>query len=137
MDCSLPGSSVHGDSPSTNTELDCHFLFWVTPKCVCVCVLVVKSCPILCDLMDCSPPGSSVHEFSRQEYWSGLPCSPPGDLPDPGIEPRSPTLQGNSLPSEPPGKPKNTRVGSLSFLQGIFLTQELNQGLPHCRQILC
>ena len=49
----------------------------------------------------------------------------------------SPALQEDSLPSEPPGKPKNTGVGSLSFLQGIFLTQELNQGLPHCRQILC
>ena len=43
--------------------------------------------------------------FSRQEYWSGLPCPPPGDLPDPGIEPRSPVLQTDSLPSEPQGKP--------------------------------
>ena len=42
--------------------------------------------------------------FSRQEYWSGLPCSPPGDLPNPGIKPRSPTLQENSLPFEPRGK---------------------------------
>ena len=43
--------------------------------------------------------------FSGQEYWSGLPCPFPGDLPNPGIEPRSPTLQVASLPSEPPGKP--------------------------------
>ena len=43
--------------------------------------------------------------FSRQEYWSGLPCLPPGDLPNPGIEPRYPALQTDSLPSEPPGKP--------------------------------
>ena len=43
--------------------------------------------------------------FSRQEHWSGLPCPPPGDLPNPGIKPRSPTLQTDSLPSEPPGKP--------------------------------
>ena len=42
--------------------------------------------------------------FSRQEYWSGLPFPSPGDLPDPGIEPRSPTLQADSSPSEPPGK---------------------------------
>ena len=42
--------------------------------------------------------------FSRQEYWSGLPFPPPGDLPNPGIKPRSPTLQADSLPSEPPGK---------------------------------
>ena len=43
--------------------------------------------------------------FSQQECWSGLPCSPPGDSPNPGIEPRSPTLQADSLPTEPPGKP--------------------------------
>ena len=43
--------------------------------------------------------------FSRQEYWSGLLFPSPGDLPDPGIEPRSPTLQADTLPSEPPGKP--------------------------------
>ena len=42
----------------------------------------------LCNPMDCSPPGSSVHGFSRQEYWSELPCPPPGDLLDPGIKPR-------------------------------------------------
>ena len=41
--------------------------------------------------------------FSRQEYWRGLPCPPPGDLPNPGTEPRSPALQAGSLPSEPPG----------------------------------
>ena len=46
--------------------------------------------------------------FSRQEYWSGLPCPPPGDLPNPGIEPRSPTLQADFSASEPPGKPVNT-----------------------------
>ena len=73
--------------------------------------------------------------FSRQEYWSGLPYSPPGDLPNPEIKPRSPTLQVDSLPSEPPGKPKNNGVGSLSLLQANFLTQKLNQGLLHCRQI--
>ena len=44
-------------------------------------------------------------EFSRQEYWSGFPCPPPGDLPDTGIEPRS-ALQADSLPSVPPGKPR-------------------------------
>ena len=45
--------------------------------------------------------------FSRQEYWSGLPFPPPGDLPDPGIKPRSPTLQADVLTSEPPGKQGN------------------------------
>ena len=43
--------------------------------------------------------------FSRQEHWSGLPFPSPGDLPDPGIEPRSPALQADTLSSEPPGKP--------------------------------
>ena len=75
-------------------------------------------------------------DFSRQEYWDGVPCPPPGDLPSPGIKSRSPALQADSLLSESPGKPKNTGAGSLSLLQGIFLTQELNQGLLQCRQIL-
>ena len=65
-----------------------------------------------------------------------MPCPPPGDLSNPGIKPRSPTLPADSLPAEPPGKPKNTGVGSLSLLQWIFPTQESNWGLLHCRQIL-
>ena len=60
----------------------------------------------------------------------------PGDLSNPGIEPRSPTLQVDSLLAEPPGKHKNTGVGSLSLFQQIFPTQESNQGLLHCRWIL-
>ena len=56
--------------------------------------------------------------FSRQGYWSGLPFPSPGHLPTPGIEPGSPTLRAGSLPSEPPGKSKNTGVGGLSLLQG-------------------
>ena len=56
--------------------------------------------------------------FPRQEYWNGLPFPSPGDLPNPGIEPASPTLQADSLSAEPQGKPKNTGVGSLSLLQG-------------------
>ena len=75
-------------------------------------------------------------EFSRPEYWSGWPFPSPGDLPNLGIELGSPALQVDSLPAEPQGKPKNTGVGSLSLLQKIFPTQELNQGLLHCRQIL-
>ena len=46
--------------------------------------------------------------FSRQEYWSGFPFPSPGDLPNPGIKPESPTLQADSLPSEPPGKPSSS-----------------------------
>ena len=72
----------------------------------------------------------------QAEYWSGLSCPPPGDLPNPGIEPRSPALQADSLLSKTPGNPKNTGAGSLSFLQGTFPTWELDQGLLHCRQTL-
>ena len=99
--------------------------------------LLAQLCPTLYDPMDCSPPGSSVHGDSPgQEYWSGLPCHPPGDLPKPGMEPRSPELQADSILSEPPGKPKNTGVGSHSLLQGIFPTQGSNPGLLNCRRIL-
>ena len=60
----------------------------------------------------------------------------PGDLPNPGSKHRSPTLQDDSLPAEPQGKPKSTGVDSLSHLQRIFPNQDSNQGLRHCRQIL-
>ena len=53
--------------------------------------------------------------FSRQEYWSGLPFPSPGDLPDPGIEPRSPTLQVDALTSEPAGKPKGNYRSAIIF----------------------
>ena len=56
--------------------------------------------------------------FSRQECWSGLPFPSLGDLPDPGIEPRSPTLQADALPSEPPWKPKvNVAAAAAKSLQ--------------------
>ena len=77
--------------------------------------------------------------FSRQEYWSALPFPLSGDFPDPGIEPGSPALQADSLPLSHQEKSKNAGVGNLSFLQGIFLTsgifltQESNRGLLHCR----
>ena len=80
MDCTLPGSSVHGDSPCKNTGVGCHALL--------------------------------------------------GIFPTQGSKPRSPALQEDSLPSEPPGKPKNTEVGSLSLLQENFPTKELNRGSP-------
>ena len=51
--------------------------------------------------------------FSRQEYWSGLPFPSSGDLPDPGIKPRSPALQTDALPSEPPGKPVTPGLGAI------------------------
>ena len=67
--------------------------------------LVAKLCPTLVTpwTVTCQAPLSMG--FSRQEYWSGLPFPSPGDLPDPGIEPRSPALQANFLPTELQGKP--------------------------------
>ena len=74
--------------------------------------LVAQSCPTLCDAMDCMQPARLLCPwgFSRQEYWNGLPCPPPGDLPNPRIKLRSPTLQADSLPSEPPGKPFKDKI---------------------------
>ena len=128
------------DSPGKNTGVGCHFLLQ--------CMKgkskseVTQSCPTLSDPMDCSPPGSSIHGIfqarvlechcllqTRTLEWVAFPFSGGSS------QPRSPTLQKDSLPAEPPGKPKNTGVGSLSLLQWIFLTQESNQGLLHCRQI--
>ena len=63
---------------------------------------VAQLYPTLCDPMDCSNQVSLSMEFSRQEYWSGLPFLSPGDLSDPGIKPRFPALQADSLLTEPP-----------------------------------
>ena len=68
--------------------------------------LVVESCLSLCDPLDCSPPGSSVHADSPGKN-TGVGAMPScKDFPNSGVEPRSPALQVNSLPSKPPGKPK-------------------------------
>ena len=67
---------------------------------------VAQSCPTLCDLWTVAHQAPPSMGFSRQEYWSGLPFPSPGDLPHPGIEPRSPALQEDALTSAPPGKPK-------------------------------
>ena len=74
-------------------------------------------------------------EFSRPRILELVAVPSPGDLPNPGIEHRPPALQAGSLPAEPLGKPKNTGVGSLSLLLQIFLTQEVNPSLLHCRRI--
>ena len=88
-------------------------------------LLVAQSCLILCNPMDCSLPGSSAIEFSRQEYWSGLQFPSPGDLPDSGIEPGSPALQADSLPSEPPGKPSLGGIGSHFTLSSVNSPSQL------------
>ena len=66
--------------------------------------LVTQSCLTLCNTMVYIPQAPLSMGFSRQVYWSGLPFPSPGVLPDPRIEPRSPSLQKDSLPSESPGK---------------------------------
>ena len=78
-----------------------------TPSCYIKKKIVAQSCLTLL-----RPHGLYVAfqaplsmEFSSQEYWRGYPFLSPGDLPDPGIKPRTPALQADSLPSEPPGKP--------------------------------
>ena len=86
--------------------LDCVML------CVRACLLKsLQSCPALCNPRTAAHQASLSMGFTRQKYWSGLPCLPPWDLPDPGIEPTSlmsSALTGegvDSLPLVPPGKP--------------------------------
>ena len=67
-----------------------------------ICELITQLCPILCDPMDCSLVSSDGFLQARILEWVAI--SSPEDLPDPGIEPRSPALQADALPSEPPGK---------------------------------
>ena len=101
------------------------FFNWKSPSCVWLFVIPGT---ITCQ-------AALSMEFSRQEYCGGWPLPSPGDPPNPGAKHRSPALQKVSLPTEPPAKPKNTGVGSLSLLQEIFPTQESNWLLLHCRQI--
>ena len=116
-------------------------LMWAIGNSAVTCVWILlrenesESCSVVSNSFE-TPWAIQSMEFSRPEYWSGLSCPPPGDLPNPGIEPRSPTLWAGSLPAESQGKPKNTGVGSLSLLQQIFPTQESNQSLLHCGRIL-
>ena len=83
---------------------------------------VVQSCPTLCDPVDCiAHQAPRSLGFSRQEYWSGLPFPSPGDLPDPGIESRSPTLQADALTSDPPENQKNAKLkfGNWVYVAGV------------------
>ena len=95
--CERPSRTEKGKGKPRWKQLSTQF----GSNLVCVCVLVTQSCLTLCNPMNYSPPGSSSMGFSRQEYLSGLPCPSPGDLPDLWIEPGSPALQVDSLPSEP------------------------------------
>ena len=105
------------NSAAVNIEVICLFQLWFSQHLcpfvgllvwVCVCVCACVSCSVMSNCLwpvDYTSQVSLFMGFSRQEYWSGLPFPPPGDLPDPEMEPRSPTLQADSLLSEPPGKP--------------------------------
>ena len=97
---------------------------------------VTQSSLTLCDPMDCSPPGYSVHRILQARILEWVAISFSRGSSQPRDQTQVSHLQEDSLPAEPPRKPKNTGVGSLSLLQWIFLTQELNQGLLHCRQIV-
>ena len=89
---------------------------------------VAQLCSTLCDPMDCSPPGSSVHGILQARILEWVTISFSRDLPSPGIEPRSPTLQADALASEPPGKPHASKV-MLKTLHAR-LQYYVNQELP-------
>ena len=103
-----------------------HWLLLETKHCHIMVVKVSQLCPTLCNPMD-----YKVHGILQARV--GSLSLAPGDLPNPGIKPRSPALRMASLPAEPQRKPKKTGVGSLSLLQWIFLTQESNCSSLHCR----
>ena len=97
---------------------------------------LAQSCPTLCDPVDCTHQAPLSMGFSRQEYWSGLPCPPPGDLPNPGIEPMSPTLQADSLLSELPGKPNQfarAAIAKSHKLDGLCNKNELSHSPRGCK----
>ena len=117
MDCSLPGSSVHGIFQARALEwgaiaFSIPLLYkkqqWLVVKLELTHFPQMKmkapqSCPTLCDSMDCNPQASLSMGFSRQNYRSGLPFPSPGDLPNPGVKPCSSALQIDFLLSEPQG----------------------------------
>ena len=135
MDCSLPGSLVHGDSLGRNTGVSCHALLQgifptqgLNPHLTSLALAggffttstthlgrpqhkVAGVCQPLSRARLFASPWTGAHQaplstgFSKQGYWSGLPFPSRGDLPNPGIEPRSLALQADSLPSELQGKP--------------------------------
>ena len=100
--------------------------------------VVAQTRSTLGDPTDCSCQAPLSMGFSRQECWSGVPCPSPGDLPDPGIEPRSPVLQTDSLPSEPPGSGmgSNTNI-RMTDVPSALVTGEMTkfQGLCSRNQV--
>ena len=95
MDCSLPDSSVHGDSPGKNTRVGCHDLLQG----------IFPTQGLNPGLLHCRHILYCLNTREAQEYWSGQPVPSPGELLDLGIEPGSPALQVDSLPAKLPRKP--------------------------------
>ena len=99
-------------------------------KNVCVCALLVtQSCPLFATPWTVTHPSVHGIKSSRQEYWSGLPFPSPGDLPDSEIEPESPTLQADSLPSELPGKPDSSIQKPLTLLITLAISITLERSV--------
>ena len=95
-------------------------------------VLATQLCPTLCDSMDCSVEGSSVHGIYQARMLEWIAMSPSRDLPNSGLDPVSPALQADSLPSEPLGKPKSDdkwlNMEDLRVLSGFIMYQ-----ISHCK----
>ena len=122
MDCSPPGSSVHA-------ILQTRVLEWVAipfsrgsswPRKVKVKVNSLSRVWLFATPWTVAHQAPPSMGFSRQEYWSGLPFPSPRDRPDPGIEPRSPSLQADPLPYEPPGKVLITREHSVCKISSSY-----------------
>ena len=144
LDCSLPNASVHGIFPGKNTRVGCHahvqeifptqelnphllhcrqiLYCWAIPGEPLWEFVMWKSLSHVWPFV--TPWTKQSMEFSRPEYWSGKPFPSPGDLPNPGIEPRSPTFQVDSLPAQPPGK----SLVAAKYIQQILKTQQWPQG---------
>ena len=91
----------------------------LNPSVLVAIVLAAQSCPTLCDPMDCSCQAPLSMGFSRQEHWSGLPIPSPGDLFDPGIEPGTPALQADCLPSKLQGSSSSVSSSVKWVLRGL------------------
>ena len=81
---------------------------------------LTQLCLTLCNPVDCSPPGSSIHGILQARILEWVPFPSPGDLPDPGIEPRSPALQADTLTSEPTRTIQKGNINGLKACKKMF-----------------
>ena len=108
---SLLGIKATSHQPSKcGLTKDSHFQVSQLKTGACVCSVTSNS-SVTPSTLSCQAPLSMG--FSRQESWTGLPFPPPGDLPDPGMEPVSPALAGRCFSTEPPGKPRSATLTHL------------------------